>query len=114
MSQPIYAPPMVYGPPMVYVPPGYAPPPPSGRPGKPEPLAVAIEAICALFGIYGIGWLMSRRTGVGLGLLFGGLAWIAVVFIGALFTGGVGCFCLVPLHLLFIAASTIVLATQGS
>jgi hypothetical protein len=106
MSQPMYAPPMVYAPP------GYAPPP--GRPGKPEPLAVAIEAICALFGIYGIGWLMSKRTGVGLGLLFGGLAWIAVVFIGALFTGGAGCFCLVPLHLLFIAASTIVLATQGS
>jgi hypothetical protein len=98
---------------MVYAPPGYALPLPA-RPGKPEPLAVAIEAICALFGIYGIGWLMSGRVGVGLGLLFGGLAWIAVVIVGSIFTGGIGCLCLGPMHLLFIAASTIALATQGS
>jgi hypothetical protein len=51
---------------------------------------------------------------VGLGLLFGGLAWIAVVVVGAIFTGGIGCVCLGPLHLLFIAASAIALATRGS
>ena len=106
-SQPLYAPPMVYASP------GYAPPP-SAHQGKPEPVAVAVEAICALFGIYGIGWLMSGRTGVGLGLLFGGLAWIAVVIVGGIFTGGLGCICLGPLHLLFIVASTITLATRGT
>lgn len=107
MSQPLYPPQA----PVMYVAPGYAPQPPA-RPGRPEPIAVALEAICALFGIYGVGWIMSGRMGVGLGLLFGGLAWIVVVILGGLFTGGFGCICLVPLHLLFITASTISLATR--
>jgi hypothetical protein len=75
-------------------------------------MAVAVEAICSLFGIYGVGWLMSGKTAVGIPLLIGGFVWAAIVIVGTIITAGLGLCCFGPLHLIFIATSTVLLANQ--
>lgn len=102
--------------------PGYPPPPPPYHQGYyPPPVtpskpqrggAIAIEAVLALLGVYGVGWLMDGKQNVGIPLMIGGFAWdIFLLFIG-IFTAGTGFCCLVPMHLAFIAISTILLATR--
>jgi hypothetical protein len=75
-------------------------------------MAVAVEAICSPFGIYGVGWLMSDKTAVGIPLLIGDFVWAAIVIIGTIFTAGIGLCRFGPLHLIFIAPSTVLLANQ--
>ena len=86
------------------VPPGYGHPPAGS--------AIAVEAILAIFGFYGIGWLMSGKTTTGTLLLVGGLVWAAIAIFIAVFTAGFGLCCLVPIHGLFIVLSTVMLANQ--
>ena len=95
-----YAMPGMMGP----VPPGF------GRP--PAGSAIAVEAILAIFGFYGIGWLMSGKTSTGALLLVGGLVWAAIALFIAVFTAGFGLCCLVPIHATFIVLSTVMLARQ--
>ncbi|HEX9057218.1 MAG TPA: hypothetical protein VF818_06750 [Ktedonobacterales bacterium] len=70
------------------------------------------EAALALFGIYGVGWLMSGKTTVGALLMVGGVFWVIIAIVISIFTAGVGVCCMAPLHFAFIAASTVALANQ--
>lgn len=76
--------------------------------GRSDNTAVAIEALCAFFGIYGIGWLMAGRTTTGILLLLAGLAW-DTIGLGLILTG-VGVCCFLPLHAVFITLSTVLLS----
>ena len=108
---PAYTPP----PPPVYATPpqpaaGYVAPPqavagayvaPQARPQNTTP--VIVEAILAFFGIYGVGWLISGETSIGVALLIAGFVWDAI-FVAAAFTV-LGLCCVVPLQLIFVALS---------
>jgi hypothetical protein len=55
---------------------------------------------------------MDGKQGIGIPLMIGGFVWdIFVLFVG-IFTAGVGFCCFVPMHLAFVATSTILLATR--
>lgn len=86
------------------VPPGYGHPPAGS--------AIAVEAILAIFGFYGIGWLMSGKTTIGALLLIGGFVWALLAIFIAFFTAGFGLCCLVPIHAVFIVLSTVMLSSQ--
>jgi len=113
-NQPGYGPPGrgAYGP--------YGPPPEPGYPivpGLAQPrqksfTPVLIEILLAIFGIYGVGWLMIGETTTGLLLLLGGLAWSTFVVGGSVATAFTGACCLVPLHVLFIALSATLLSNR--
>ncbi len=77
---------------------------------KDKGIAIVLEVIPALFGFFGIGWLYTGETGIGLTLLVSGIVLIvggySLIFFGAtLFTAltaGLGSFafclmCLLPL-----------------
>ena len=108
------------GQPAGYLPPpaGYYPPnwPPYGLmvrgPRRPEGGAVAVEAILALFGVYGVGWLMSGITTSGAVIMSLGFVWDALVIVVSIATLGIGSLCLVPLHFLFVTLSTVMLSSQ--
>jgi TM2 domain-containing membrane protein YozV len=92
---------------------GQAPPPPRYRPpryARPDSTAVVIEALGAVFGIFGLGWLMAGRTSTGILLLLGGLVWDAIFVAGFHVTFGVGACCFLPLHAIFITLSTVLLS----
>ena len=72
-------------------------------------LAIILEAICGLFGVMGIGWLISGRTSTGVILLVGYLVWVAVAFVLMLLTFGLFAFCFAPIHLAVVAVSTYLL-----
>jgi hypothetical protein len=129
-SQPVYPPPHhtppgyqtfpsgAYAPP----PPGYAPPPPGyGLPyaipqpswpvqQRPSGTPVAVEAILALFGFYGIGWLMAGNTTTGVLLLIGGLVWDIIAVLGTVFTLGVGACIFGPIHIGLVVLSSVLLS----
>jgi hypothetical protein len=65
-------------------------------------LALVLEAVCAVFSIYGIGWLYHRKVGIGLTLLIGGFIWLGVAGALIAISGGALAFCVGPMHLLFI------------
>jgi hypothetical protein len=109
---PVYTPPP---PPPVYAAPSQ---PAAGYPAPPQPLAgayvapqarpqdttpVIVEAILAFFGVYGVGWLISGETSIGVALLIAGFVWDAI-FVAAAFTV-IGLCCVVPLQLIFVALS---------
>ena len=121
-----------YGPQPGYVPPqpnyGY-PPPPHGappyqyqpginvtlvtNPAPPNhdngPLIVEI-LLSLLLGIYGVGWLMAGETTVGVILLICTFVLYWPTFIlGAIFTVGLGLFCLVPLAIGAIVLNAVLL-----
>ncbi len=108
---PAYPPQASYPPRQPYaVMPYQQPYPPQGR--RPDGAALIAEAALALFGIYGVGWLMSGKTTAGILLMVGGILWIILVIVGSIFTGGLGACCLLPLHLGAIATSVILLSQQ--
>ncbi len=74
--------------------------------------SIAVEAICAFFGLYGVGWLMRGRTGIGVTLMLGGLLWAALVIVVSIFTAGLGLCCLGPAHLALVAGDAATLANQ--
>lgn len=110
---PAYTPP----PPPAYTPPS-PPQPAAGYVALPQPVAgayvapqarpqnttpVIVEAILAFFGVYGVGWLISGETSIGVALLIAGFVWDAI-FVAAAFTV-LGLCCVVPLQLIFVALS---------
>ncbi|HEY7021182.1 MAG TPA: hypothetical protein VH349_08695 [Ktedonobacterales bacterium] len=115
-------------PPPLDEPPAYTPPPPPVYAAPPQPAAgyaaplqpvasayvapqarpqnntpVIVEAILAFFGIYGVGWLISGETSIGIALLIAGFVWDAI-FVAAAITV-LGLCCVVPLQLIFVALS---------
>lgn len=75
---------------------------------RPDMSPVAIEAVCAFFGIYGIGWMMAGRTATGILLLLAGLVWDTIA-LGLILTG-IGVFCTLPLHAVFITLTAALLS----
>lgn len=66
---------------------------------------VAIEAIAAFFGLFGLGWLYAGRNPTGILLLVGGLLWDAIGL--ALLPTGVGAVCFLPVHVAFVTLSAV-------
>jgi hypothetical protein len=79
----------------------------SGR--KELGLALMLEILPALVGVFGIGWIYSGNVTVGVVLLIGMLLWEGLGLVVALFTLGLGCLCLVPINLVVIAISAFLL-----
>ena len=97
--------------------PNYPPYPPQyglmvRGPRKPEGSAVAVEAILALFGVYGVGWLMSGITTTGAVIMSLGFVWDALMIVVSVATLGIGALCLVPMHFLFVTLTTVILSSQ--
>jgi hypothetical protein len=107
-SSPSYQPLGAGSPPNAPQGPGYAPyPPGTAAPVRRDGTPVIVEVIGAIFGFYGIGWLMVGETTTGVLLLIAGLVWAAIVATGTVLTAGLGACCFVPLHAVFIAISAV-------
>jgi hypothetical protein len=81
------------------------------RPPKDKSIALILEILPGLFGIYGIGWIYGNNTNTGLLLLIGGLIWLVIAILINVFTGGFGCFCTIPINIAIVALSSIQLNT---
>lgn len=87
----------------------YTPPPYAPRPPKDKSVALILEILPALFGIFGIGWIYSGQTTTGIMWLVGMLVWGIIAITVTAFTGGFACFCIVPLNIGLLAFSAIML-----
>jgi hypothetical protein len=74
--------------------------------------AVAVEAILAFFGIFGVGWLMAGETTAGVLLLVGSFVWWGVAIFLTAATFGAGLFCIAPLNIAFLVLSAVLLANH--
>lgn len=79
-------------------------------------VALVLEAVCGLFGLYGIGWLIGGYTTAGIlllagGLLFGIFLWIAAA-VGAVFTAGLTLACPAILNIAVLLTSTLILNSK--
>jgi hypothetical protein len=72
-------------------------------------LAIVLEVVGGLFGIFGIGWLISGETKTGLMFLIGGLIWIAVAVVLTIVTLGIGLVCIFPIDIGILITSTLLL-----
>lgn len=73
-------------------------------------LAIGLEAICAFFGVYGVGWLISGHIATGVLVMIAGFIWDLIAAVLLFFTFGLAGVCVGPLHFAFIGLSTILLA----
>ncbi len=89
-------------PPMVYV------QQPRGSNGS----AVAVEAILAFFGIYGVGWLMAGETTVGVVLLLASFFWWGLAIVVTAATVGFGLFCIAPINIGCVILSAALLSNH--
>ncbi len=69
---------------------------------KDRTLALVLEILPALFGVFGIGRLYSGDTTTGVIWLIGGLVWAGIQVLIAVFTAGIGCFCTIPINLVAV------------
>jgi len=76
------------------------------RPPKDRGIAMVLEIVGGLFGLFGIGWIYSGNTAVGVMLLAGGIFWIIIIIIAAAISAAAACFCTVPLSLVVTAVSS--------
>jgi TM2 domain-containing membrane protein YozV len=93
----------------------YYPPPypayPATRSPKDRNTALVLEILPGLFGILGIGWIYSGKTGTGIAWLIGYLIWVGIVITAAVLTGFMACFCTVPINLICVGISASTLNT---
>lgn len=73
---------------------------------------VIVEVIGGLFGFYGIGWLVGGYAVTGALMLVGSLLLAAVWLIVTIATVGVGLFCIIPIDLAIVVASTLTLNSR--
>ncbi len=64
-----------------------------------------LEILPGLFGILGIGWIYSGKTGTGIAWLIGYLIWVGIAILAAVFSGTLACFCTVPINLVCVGIS---------
>jgi hypothetical protein len=72
-------------------------------------LAIVLEVIGGLFGIYGIGWLVAGFTSTGLFLLIGGIVWVVIAIVLSIVTLGLFALCIFPINLAVLITSTLLL-----
>jgi TM2 domain-containing membrane protein YozV len=80
--------------------PVYAP-----RPLKDRSIALILEILPGLFGIFGIGWIYAGNTTAGILWLIGVLAWDVAAGLINVLSGGIGCLCTIPVGLGLVAIS---------
>ena len=78
-------------------------------PRKDKSIALILEIVPGLFGLFGIGWLYIGQVMPGLILLIGGIVWILIAIGVGVLTGFMACFCTVPLTLIGPIASGLIL-----
>ncbi|HEX6820175.1 MAG TPA: hypothetical protein VF120_17500 [Ktedonobacterales bacterium] len=87
---------------------------PSGPYGAPQlrrnSTPVAIEAVAALFGLFGLGWLYAGRNSTGILLIAGGLVWDVLGL--ALLSTGIGAICFLPVHAVLVTLSAVRLSSS--
>jgi len=91
-------------PPTEYIQPVYAPQY-AARPLKDRNIALVLEILPGLFGLYGFGWIYSGNTSAGIMILIGGLVWAFIVVAAAMLTATAACFCTVPVNIVAVALS---------
>ena len=97
-------------PPMAPVPQGYYQPVPPMAPQQDNTtLAIILEVVGGIFGIFGIGWLVSGNTSTGLMFLIGGFVWLAIAIVLSVVTFGIGLICIWPVDLAIMITSVIML-----
>lgn len=70
--------------------------------------AVLLEVILSLFGVFGMGWLAGGETTVGIILLICSFViYLPILFLGTIFTFGIGLLCLGPLAIVAIIINAI-------
>jgi len=79
------------------------------RPRKDRGVALVLEIILGLFGLPGIGWIYSGKTGVGVVLLLCTLVWDIIAIVIDIVSGGFACFITVPVNLVVVAISAALL-----
>lgn len=96
--------PVSVSPPPVFA---YSAPPTSAAPvaRKDKSIALILEILPGLFGFLGIGWIYIGQTSTGLIWLIGYLVWVVVATILNVVTGGIACFCTLPIGIAALAAS---------
>ncbi len=72
-------------------------------------LAIILEIVGGIFGIFGIGWLVAGKTKVGLPLLIGSFVWAIIEIIGTIVTLGFGLLCFFPIDIIALIVSAIML-----
>lgn len=77
------------------------------RPLKDRNMALVLEILPGLFGLYGFGWIYSGNSGLGITLLIGGIIWAIIVVVAAVLTASAACFCTVPVNIVAVALSAI-------
>jgi hypothetical protein len=82
------------------------------RPHKDKGLAMILEIVPALFGIFGIGWIYSGNLNTGLIWLIGMLLWTFFTIFLDVITFGVACLCTVPIQLIMIIVTAVTLNTH--
>lgn len=96
--------------PMAPVPQGYYQPVPPMAPQQDNTtLAIILEVVGGIFGIFGIGWLVSGNTSTGLMFLIGGFVWLAIAIVLSVVTLGIGLICIWPVDLAIMITSVIML-----
>jgi len=76
---------------------------------KDRNLALILEILPGFFGLLGIGWIYSGNMGVGIALLVGYGLWNLLALVIAVFTGGIACFCTLPLNVIVMITSALLL-----
>jgi hypothetical protein len=80
------------------------------RPLKDRSVALILEILPGLFGLFGFGWIYSGNTTVGILWLLGMLALEIVIWLPVLIlTAGFGCLCSAPANLVLLAVSAMTL-----
>ncbi len=72
-------------------------------------LALILEILPALVGVFGIGWIYSGNVTVGVVLLIAMLLWEGLGLVVAISTVGIACLCLIPINLVVVAVSAFLL-----
>lgn len=81
------------------------------RPLKDKSIAMILEILPGLFGLYGFGWIYSGNSSTGIMLLVGGLIWDFIAILSGVLTAGFACFCTIPVNILVITFSSMRLNT---
>lgn len=75
-------------------------------------LAIILEVVAGLFGLYGIGWLIAGFHDTGVKVLVGGLIWWLVAILISVFTLGFGLVCIWPVDLIIMIVSVVNLSSR--
>jgi hypothetical protein len=90
--------------------PAYTTPPEVGlSPVKERSIALVLEVLPGLFGLFGIGWIYSGNTTAGVLWLIGVMTWNCIALTSAVLTSGFACICTVPASWVMLAISAVFL-----